>query len=475
MRKIQLITAAALFCMLTGCGMFEPIGTHSEQTEQSRSELQTASGGTETALSETSVSETAVPESAAAQPQKPAGERLAELAQGVRTALPVTADFFDWCIARTAPDFPERLAAALTAGTYQDADFYALSGMTVKAACDLYSGAAQQADNIHVREGDGLPGISMTFAGDISFADNWKVMQYCKTTENGITDCISPFLVDRLRASDISCINNEFCFSDRGTPMPNKMYTFRAATAHVSLYHTLGTDIVDLANNHCFDFGEEAFLDTLDTLDSAGIQRMGGGRNIDEASKPVYYIIEGKKIAFVAATRAEKNIMTPEATASSPGVLRCYDPTSFLAVIREAKEHADYVIANLHWGTENSHALEQVQTVTARQYIDAGADLIIGAHAHCLQGIEYYKHVPIVYNLGNFWFSHYDIDTGLLGVNLTEDGRTELIFYPATQRNCQTTYVGGEAEGARILQCMRDYSINADFAADGTVTERLSE
>ena len=249
------------------------------------------------------------------------------------------------------------------------------------------------------------------------------------------------------------------------------MYTFRAATEHVSLYHILGTDIVDLANNHCYDFGEDAFLDTLDTLDRAGIQRMGGGRNLAEASKPVYYIVEGRKIAFVAATRAEKNIMTPAAGKDSPGVLRCYDPSAFLAVIREAKQNADYVIANLHWGTENSHDLEPVQPQTARQYIDAGADLIIGAHAHCLQGIEFYRGVPIIYNLGNFWFSHYDIDTGLLGVTLTPENRTEVVFYPATQRNCKTTYVGGTAEGERILQNMRGYSVNADFAADGTVTE----
>ena len=254
--------------------------------------------------------------------------------------------------------------------------------------------------------------------------------------------------------------------------MPNKMYTFRAATANVSVYHELGVDIVDIANNHCFDFGQDAFLDTLDTLNKANVQYMGGGRNIAEASLPQYYIVEGKKIAFVAATRAEKFVLTPEAGEDSPGVLRCYDPAKFIEVIREAKKQADFVIANIHWGTEESHKLEDVQPETARKYIDAGADLIIGAHAHCLQGVEYYKHVPIIYNLGNYWFSKYDIDTGLLGVTLQPDDSLNLIFYPATQRNCKTTYVGGEEEGKRILKDMRSYSINADFAEDGTITER---
>lgn len=469
MSRKYAIAALAVSLMLGGCGMLTPIDSPAEESAQTQ--LSGSSGTAQTAGTSAAETTGAAPETTSAEPQKTPAEQLEALAAGVTSELPLTADFFAWCISRAGAEAGERLKAAFSAGTYTDAELYALTGMTAKAAKDLYSGAADREDNIIVRAGDGQPGISMTFTGDISFADNWTVMQYCKTTENGITDCISPFLVERLNASDISCINNEFCFSDRGTPMAGKMYTFRAATQNVALYHTLGTDIVDLANNHSFDFGQEAFLDTLDTLDGAGIQRMGGGRNIEEASRPVYYIIEGKKIAFVAATRAEKNIMTPEATDTTPGVLRCYDPSRFLEVIREAKENADYVIANLHWGTENSHALEKVQSETARQYIDAGADLIIGAHAHCLQGIEYYKHVPIVYNLGNFWFSHYDIDTGLLWVNLTEDNQTELTFYPATQRDCKTTYVGGEAEGDRILQCMRDYSINADFAADGTVTE----
>ena len=466
MKRYQMTAAAVSLMLLTGCGMFTPMSG----TDPSAASVPEQLSSAETAGS---VPDSVTESSESSEASDVTPEALAELTAGAESVLPLTADFFRWASETTGdPDLCKKLSDQIAQEGYSDSLWYPLSGMTAKAAAALYDGLPERDSRVIVLEGDGNPGISMTFAGDISLADNWHVMQYLKTTENGISDCISPFLNEKMRAADINCINNEFCFSNRGTPLANKQYTFRGAPENVSVYGELGVDIVDLANNHAFDYGEDAFLDTMETLRGAGIAYMGGGKDLAEASAPVYYIVEGKMIAFVAATRAEKFILTPEAGASSPGVLRCYDPAAFLEVIRQAKTKADFVIANLHWGTENSHALEDVQPETAYQYIDAGADLIIGAHAHCLQGIEYYRHVPIVYNLGNYWFSHYDIDTGLLGVNLTEDDAVEMCFYPAVQRGCKTTYVGGEAEGERILQCMRSYSVNADFAADGTVTER---
>ena len=448
-----MLTALAAVCMtaLCGCAGFEEINP-----------------------ADSAVSEQFLSRNITTEPAHVSAEVLSGEAAKLSSALPLSADFFKWCAEQTGdPDVLDRIAEKVRTGMTDD-DWYSLIGMTVKAAGDLYSGTAESTENIHVLEGDGELGISFTFAGDISLADNWHTMQFLKTTENGISECISPFLIDKMKAADITCVNNEFCFSDRGSPMPNKLYTFRAATKNVSVYADLGIDIVDIANNHCFDYGEDAFLDTLDTLKGANIPYMGGGRNAEEAALPQYFIVEGKKIAYVAATRAEKFVLTPEAGEDTPGVLRCYDPAKFIEVIREAKKNADFVIANLHWGTEDSHDLEAEQTETARKYIDAGADLIIGAHAHCLQGIEYYKHVPIVYNLGNYWFSKYDIDTGLLGVTLNADDSLDMVFWPATQRNCKTTYVGGEEEGERILKNMRSYSINADFDAEGKITEKTN-
>ena len=76
------------------------------------------------------------------------------------------------------------------------------------------------------------------------------------------------------------------------------------------------------------------------------------------------------------------------------------------------------MVALVHWGKEDSHELESVQKETSRIYIDAGADIIIGSHAHVLQGIEFYNHKPIIYNLGDFIFNDETKDTGIFQIKM---------------------------------------------------------
>lgn len=416
-------------------------------------------------------------------------------AQEVPFPIPITEDYLNWLSATYGREVFTALQAAINTDNSTDSGtgnstgggsnnttpftaetWYALTGNSMFVLADLYTGAAQTADNIHLIS-TGTPGqenntTTMTFGGDICFADNYVVMQHLKTTENGITDCIDPKLIAQMQAADIAFLNNEFTISDRGKPLANKAYTFRAAPEHTALYHTLGVDIVSLANNHAYDFGKDAFLDTLDTLDAYNIARIGAGRNLEEAMKPVYYLVNGKKIAFVAATRAEKYILTPAATETESGVLRCYDTKLLLETIKEAKANSDYVIACIHWGKEGSNGLENVQQETAYDYIDAGADLIIGAHAHRLQGIEYYKGKAIFYNLGNFWFDNYNIETGLVKMELYADGTSQFTFLPAWQKNCVTTYELGTEKGDTILKHVESYSINVDIDENGVITPK---
>jgi poly-gamma-glutamate synthesis protein (capsule biosynthesis protein) len=171
--------------------------------------------------------------------------------------------------------------------------------------------------------------FTLCFAGDINLDEAWCTTQYLNQQENGIRDCISEELITYMNQADIMCLNNEFTYSTGGTPLEGKMYTFRANPERVSILQEMGVDLVKLANNHVYDYGREALLDTFDTLDGAGIAYMGAGRNLEEAMEPVYRELDGKRIAFVAASRAEKYKMTPQATEDSPGILRCYDTTLF--------------------------------------------------------------------------------------------------------------------------------------------------
>ena len=317
--------------------------------------------------------------------------------------------------------------------------------------------------------------FTVAFAGDINLDENWVSTQHMDASPNGIYDCISPELIEEMQNADIMCLNNEFTYSTKGSPMAGKAYTFRAAPERVEILKTLGVDVVKLANNHIYDYGKEAFLDTLDVLDEAGIAHMGAGRNLKEAMEPVYQEIDGKTVAFVAASRAEKNIMTPEASENTPGILRCYDTARFKEVIREARTHADFVIAYVHWGTEYSFSLESVQRSTGKEYLDAGADAVIGAHSHCLQGMEYYNGKPILYSLGNYWFNEKTLDTALVKLHFygnTGTGKLDIQIIPAVQSGCETHIAKDETEKKRILSFLESISVNAGFTEDGMMYEK---
>ena len=163
--------------------------------------------------------------------------------------------------------------------------------------------------------------------------------------------------------------------------------------------------------------------------------------------------------------------MTPEAGPDSPGVFRCYDPERLKQVLAEAKSCSDYVVLFVHWGTEQTDVLEPVQKTTAHAYIDAGADLIVGAHAHQLQGIEFYKGKAIFYNLGNFWFDdHEDVETGLVRLELSPDGGETFRFLPGVQTDCETSYERGTARGREVLDHLAGYLPGIRIDDDGRVT-----
>lgn len=317
--------------------------------------------------------------------------------------------------------------------------------------------------------------FTLCFAGDISLDEHAVTTARLDESEHGIYDCISPELIQMMQDADIMCLNNEFTFSTNGSPLPDKAYTFRANPKRTAILQELGVDVVTLANNHVYDFGKQALLDTFAALEDAEIEYFGAGRNLDEAMEAVYYEVDGKTIAFVGASRAEKYKMTPQATEDAPGILRCYDTELFLEAIRKADENADFVIAVVHWGTEYSYDLEAVQLSTGKEYLDAGADAIIGAHSHCLQGMEYYDGKPIVYSLGNYWFNNKTLDTMLVQLRFFGDdtgGETELSIVPAIQKDAATQIVRDTKEQERIFSFLEGISVNIEIDQDGRVTER---
>lgn len=325
-------------------------------------------------------------------------------------------------------------------------------------------------NNIYAKDAADPDQVTITFAGDILFDENYAIMS--RVVGNGdISNGFSPELIEEMKSADIMMLNNEFPYSDGGAPLEEKKFTFRARPATVSYLNDLGVDIVSLANNHAYDYGESAFLDTMEVLESAGVAYVGAGRNLQEARRPVYYIINNMKIAIVSATQIERldHPDTKGATDVSAGVFRCWNGDNLLETVREADQNSDFVIVYLHWGTENVSEIDWAQEKQAPEVAAAGADLIIGSHPHCLQPIGSVQGVPVVYSLGNFWFNSKTVDTGMIKATLDENGLISCQFLPCLQQGSRTELLHGE-EKMRVLNDLRNMSAGVRIDDEGYIT-----
>lgn len=314
--------------------------------------------------------------------------------------------------------------------------------------------------------------VTLAFVGDVGFAAGYATINKYRSNGSDIHKSMDEGVLSTMQSADIMMANNEFPYSDRGTPTPNKTFTFRADPKDVHIMKDMGVDIVSLANNHAYDYGPDALIDTIDTLNDAKLPFVGAGKNLEEAMHPVYFHANGHVISIVAATQIERlgSPDTKEATADSPGVLRTLDPKKAVEVIKEAKANSDFTVMFVHWGTESTDLVEKSQRDLARAYVDAGADLIIGAHPHCLQGIDYVDDIPVFYSLGNFWFNSKTLDTCIVRATLDENCSLESVeFIPCIQRGSGVASAT-DAEKKRIIEYMRGISNYADIDDNGFVT-----
>lgn len=327
-----------------------------------------------------------------------------------------------------------------------------------------------QMSNVYWKDCASQDNTIISFAGDINFSEDWCTMEHMMSRKNGIYDCFSKELLDVMNKSDVLVMNNEFTYTDSRDALKGKDYTFRADPKRTELLKAFGTDIVTLANNHVFDFGEKGLADTMEYLRINDIPYVGAGMNQDEASKVVYFVANGRKIAIVSATEIERSIKyTREATETQSGVLKTFDPKKFLPVIERAKASSDYVIVVVHWGTEGTLYADPAQQRLAEQYVKAGADAIIGGHPHRLQGTAFVERVPVAYSLGNFWFSDGSLYTTLAQVIIGKDGTLQLKYLPCLQKNLTTSLITDADEKKEFYHYLASISVNVGMDEEGNV------
>ena len=364
---------------------------------------------------------------------------------------PIDENFLMWLTAECGEAVIRQLAWDILDGEMTADRWYELTGASMHVLwlryCDDTGFQSYYTQNVLWMDCNSGEETIISFTGDFNFAEDWYTMEAYKQKANGLEACITPDLIEILQGSDVLFMNNEFVYSDSEAALPGKAYTFRADKERVSLLHELGADIVSLGNNHTYDYGEEGLFDTMDVLEEAGIAYVGAGENIDDASKIVYVVANGKKIAFVAATEIERTTQyTKEATATTAGVLKTRNPQRFINVIKQAVQNSDYVIAVPHWGTEGALYADASQKRQAALYAEAGADVIIGGHPHRLQGIAYYGDTPVAYSLGNFWFSNGTLYTTVAQVVVQADGGLQLCFLPCEQKDLTTSLLTDKTE-----------------------------
>ncbi|MBP3261284.1 MAG: CapA family protein [Pseudobutyrivibrio sp.] len=361
--------------------------------------------------------------------------------------------------------------------------WYQLTGKSIHVLwyeyCEMTGMQQYSYDKTYVLDKQTDGDIVIDFTGDVSFADGIATTDFMDHQMNGIYDCFSEDLLDEMQSADILMINNEFAYTDRGTALAGKAYTFRANPSRVALMSDLGADIVSVANNHVYDYDEIGLLDTLNTLSLAEMPYVGAGVNLEEAKKPAYFIIGGRKIAIVAATQIERTLnYTKEATGVEPGVMKCLHPEAFCETIREAKANADFVLVFPHWGTEGNANYGADQVALARAFVEAGADAIIGGHTHCLQTVEYMDDVPIFYSLGNYWFSTTGnmpatYDTGLAQIHITPEGEIESYFIPCQFDAGVTSELNSEDIAySNIIDSLNGMSLTAHIDEAGHISKK---
>ncbi len=302
--------------------------------------------------------------------------------------------------------------------------------------------------------------IRLLFAGDLYLTE---ILQD-KYRRAGIQAAATEELLAFLHDADLFILNQEFPFGTTGEAMEEKEYTFRVSPDLVSVPVELGVDLVTLANNHILDFGRGPLTETLEALDEAGIAHVGGGENLEEAKALKTFEIQGKILGFLGASR-----VIPEASWNASqynsGVFTTYDATQLVSEIQKAKESCDFVAVLVHWGIERNTYPEDYQKTLARQYIDAGADAVIGSHPHVLQGIEYYQGKPIFYSLGNFIFNNSAYESILVEFELTGD-ESKVRVIPCASEGNQMRLLGDNQD---YYQRLRELSFGVSIDESGRV------
>ncbi|MBT9311159.1 CapA family protein [Leptothoe kymatousa] len=284
------------------------------------------------------------------------------------------------------------------------------------------------------------PTVTLVFGGDVAVGD--VPLQ----TPDAVGQVLGD--LDMFREADVAMVGlgNSLAMADTSL---QETYLDRSRADAVNSLEQGGIDIVSLTGDHTMDFGRHGLTETLESLDSAGIYRVGAGRNSQESRRPEILDVKGQRIAYLS--------YAPEgsfgADIDKAGV-NIQDKAGIVEDIAALRQAVDWVVVNYRWHGELETEPSWKQINLSRTAIDAGADLVVGYHPKQVQGAELYKARPIVYALGDFVFQDAPLenrDTATLRVSL-RDQQMKVEFLPISIRDARPKEASIETAKAILKQ-----------------------
>lgn len=290
--------------------------------------------------------------------------------------------------------------------------------------------------------------VTIAFGGDVHFEGVLEGKLAARPEH--VLDPIAPVL----RRADLAMVNLETAITERGTPEPKK-YNFRASPRAFDALRAAGVDVVTMANNHGVDYGPVGLADSLAAVERAAFPVVGIGADEAEAYAPWHTVVRGTRVEVLGATDVLDGNLVARWTARADhgGLASAKRLDRLVAAVRAARADADVVVVYLHWGVEMQSCPSTRQQSLARALVDAGADVVVGSHAHVVLGGGRLGNAYVDYGLGNFVFyarSGATTRSGVLTLTLAGRRVTDATFTPARiVGGVATPLVGAEADAAR--------------------------
>lgn len=311
----------------------------------------------------------------------------------------------------------------------------------------------------------------VAWGGDVNLGRR----QHYRTRQLGVASVLGGVPV--LAEADLRIVNLECVVASRGEQGVPKgeagPHYYRARPEMLRLLTEAGIDVVATANNHSGDYGAEALAEQAALLDAAGIGHAGSGPNLDAALTPVLRRAGRLNVALFALDATQPRFAAGKATAGN-AYLPLSSPSEWAAClaprIAAAREKAHVVLVAVHWGKNREPCPGTEEIAVGRAIIEAGADAVLGASAHVLQGVEIHNGRPIIHDAGDLLFdaisrSSKDSDeSGVFSLHLGVDGVRRVVFTPIATGFGHTAQLEGEravAAASRFLQ--KSAALGSDF------------